>query len=234
MDENWLKKYEEIKDLLVSPKDLELYFTSTQIGSVEMEVMDVGNVSLPSGKIIIRDPNVLLEENERPFLIQAPKGNFPVKLAVIKTENSGSRYAAAKIQFTDNQPMIYREALKGDEDIENYEKGNFFGFGVDTGLAFITDAEVFAHFFTFRGGDIPDDKFFDYTTELFENSYQKNPQNQREIGDWINMNIPETPYHIPVFATGFGDGGYPVYFGYDSQDQITGLYIYFIDVESLF
>jgi hypothetical protein len=34
-----------------------------------------------------------------------------------------------------------------------------------------------------------------------------------------------------MFASGFGDGSYPVYFAYDAHGEICGLYIQFIDVE---
>ena len=34
-----------------------------------------------------------------------------------------------------------------------------------------------------------------------------------------------------MFASGFGDGSYPVYFAYDGNGEICGLYIQFIDIE---
>jgi len=43
--------------------------------------------------------------------------------------------------------------------------------------------------------------------------------------------IPDTSYHIPMFTSGFGDGTYPVYFAYDANEEICGLYIQFIDIE---
>ncbi len=46
----------------------------------------------------------------------------------------------------------------------------------------------------------------------------------------MNWAIPETELNIPIFASGWGDGVYPVYFGYDDSDEICGVYILFIDV----
>ena len=65
---------------------------------------------------------------------------------------------------------------------------------------------------------------------MLEESYDKYPKYQREGGDWLNWSIPETELNIPIFASGWGDGVYPVYFGYDDNDEICGVYILFIDV----
>lgn len=85
MEENWMQKYEEVKDILTCPTDLESYFTSDEIMGEKMEVMEIGNVSLPSGKVVVRDPLVFLNANEKPYFTEVPKGNFPVTIAVVKS-----------------------------------------------------------------------------------------------------------------------------------------------------
>ncbi|PQA91666.1 hypothetical protein B0A69_17870 [Chryseobacterium shigense] len=231
MNESWMQKWEEVKDILTCPVDLETYFTSDEILDHKMEVMEIGNVSLPSGKLIVRDPLVFLNAGEKPYFVQAPKGNFPVKIAVVKSEEWGNRYAAVKVEFTKEKPVLYREALIGIENLEDLNEGDYFGFMVDAGLGSITDAEVLPYFDTFRTSLKVDNMYDDYFAEHFAKSYQEHPQNQRELGDWINWKIPDTDYHIPMFASGFGDGGYPVYFAYDGKGEICGLYIQFIDIE---
>ncbi|WP_308004949.1 hypothetical protein [uncultured Chryseobacterium sp.] len=72
MNENWLQKYEEVKNVLICPTDLETYFTSDEIAGQPLETMEIGNVSLPSGKIVVRDPLVNLNANQSPYFIQAP------------------------------------------------------------------------------------------------------------------------------------------------------------------
>lgn len=231
MDESWMQKWEEVKDILTCPVDLETYFTSDEILEQKMQVMEIGNVSLPSGKILVRDPLVFLNAGEKPYFVQAPKGNFPVKIAVVKSEEWGDRYAAVKVEFTKEKPVLYREALIGIENLEGLNEGDYFGFMVDAGLGCITDAEVLPYIDKFltelNVGNIYDD----YFAEKFAKSYKEHPENQRELGDWINWTVPNTDYQIPMFASGFGDGGYPVYFAYDEKDEICGLYTQFIDIE---
>jgi Protein of unknown function (DUF4241) len=231
MNENWLRKYEEVKDVLICPTDLETYFTSDEIAGQPLETMEIGNVSLPSGKIVVRDPLVDLNGNQSPYFIQAPKGDFPVTIAVVKSENWGDRYAVVKVEFTKEKPIVYREALVGIEELEGVTEDDYFGFGVDAGLGCITDKEVLPFVDKFVDETNVDNFYDDYFAALFEQSYKDHPKNQRDAGDWINWKVPDTNYHIPMFASGFGDGTYPVYFAYDNNDSICGLYIQFIDIE---
>ncbi|HCN48368.1 MAG TPA: hypothetical protein DIT10_04620 [Chryseobacterium sp.] len=231
MNESWMKKWEEVKDILTSPVDIEAYFTSSEILDQKMEVMAIGNVSLPSGKVIVRDPLVYLNRDEKPYFTEVPKGNFPVTIAVVKMEEWGDRYAAVKVEFTKEKPVIYREALIGIEELEGVQKDDIFGFAVDAGLGCITDPEVVPYVDKFIEELDVENIYDDYFAELFAKSYHEDPRNQRDLGDWINWNIPGTDYHIPMFASGFGDGLYPVYFGYDAQGKISGVYIHFIDIE---
>ncbi|WP_394665511.1 DUF4241 domain-containing protein [uncultured Chryseobacterium sp.] len=231
MNENWLQKYEEVKNVLICPTDLETYFTSDEIAGQPLETMEIGNVSLPSGKIVVRDPLVNLNANQSPYFIQAPQGNFPVTVAVVKSEDWGDRYAVVKVEFAKEKPIIYREALVGIEELEDVSEDDFFGFEVDVGLGCIADAEVLPFVDKFFDEADIDNVYDDYFADLFEQSYQENPKNQRDEGDWINWKVPNTEYRIPMFASGFGDGIYPVYFAYDANGNICGLYIQFIDVE---
>ncbi|AZB27599.1 DUF4241 domain-containing protein [Chryseobacterium bernardetii] len=231
MNESWMQKWEEIKDKLVSPVDIETYFISDEIMEQKMETMEIGNVSLPSGKVIVRDPLVYLNQKEQPFFVEVPRGDFPVTVAVVKLEDWGDRYAAVKVEFTKEKPVLYREALIGIENIEDVNDDAFFGFNVDAGLACITDPEVVPYVEKFIEELDVANIYDDYFAELFAKSYKENPKNQRDLGDWINWKVPNTEYQIPIFASGVGDGVYPVYFAYDGQGQLCGLYIHFIDIE---
>ncbi len=231
MNENWMQKYEEVKDILICPTDLESYFTLNEIEGQPLETIEIGSVSLPSGKIVVRDPLVSLDNHQSPYFIQAPKGNFPVTISVVKSEDWGDRYAVVKVEFTKEKPVIYREALIGIEELEGVTEDDYFGFGVDAGLGCITDKEVLPFVDQFVEESNVDNMYDDYFAELFAQNYQENPSNQREAGDWINWKVPNTEFQIPMFASGFGDGTYPVYFAYDANDNICGLYIQFIDIE---
>ena len=50
--------------------------------------------------------------------------------------------------------------------------------------------------------------------------------------DWLNWMVPDTDCNLPIFASGWGDGYYPVYFGYDAKGEICAVYVRFIDIET--
>ena len=64
--------------------------------------------------------------------------------------------------------------------------------------------------------------------EVFANNAEENPNYQREGGDWINFKIPNSELSIPMIQSGFGDGRYPVYFGYDENGELCDLVVEYI------
>lgn len=181
-----MRKYAEVKHILTCPTDLESYFTLEEIAGEKMEVMEIGDVSLPSGKVVVRDPLVFLNSKQKPYFIETPKGNFPVTIAVVKSEDWGDRYAAVKVKFTNEKPVLYQEALIGNENLDGVKEDDFFGFHVDAGLGCIADAEALPEFDKFIADLNVDNIYDDYFAELFTQSYKENPNNQRDAGDWIN------------------------------------------------
>lgn len=45
------------------------------------------------------------------------------------------------------------------------------------------------------------------------------------------MDCSGNRFKYSYFASGWGDGIYPTYFGYDADGKICGIYILFIDIE---
>ena len=70
----------------------------------------------------------------------------------------------------------------------------------------------------------------DFFADAFRRNAVENPLYQREDGDWINFRIPNTELSVPMIQSGFGDGLYPVYFGYDENGELCDIVIEFIFV----
>ena len=230
--EKWLKKYEEVKNLLTSPVNYAQCFEMKEIQGKEVFVLDMGEVNFPTGEILVRDPLVWLHRNEKPYLQSVPVGKFRIKTLVAKIEEDHYRYVMSRIKFTEEEPVIYYEALQGDEDIYSVEEGSIFGFLVDTGLATIVDVETKNAYCDFKDSwyeENPDKNIYDdFFADIFEKNAVENPLYQREGGDWINFRIPNTDLNIPMIQTGFGDGVYPVYFGYDKDNKLCDIVIEYI------
>lgn len=233
----WLKTWEEKREFTLAPNDLDLYFSEKEINDIKVDQINLGNISLPSGKIIVNDPlGQYLAMDNHPYFVEVPKGDFPMQASIITYEDDGDEenlIACVKISFTNEKAVRYEEALKGIESIEDLNEGEFFGFASESGLATIVDAEAKDAFVKLideveaKDGNLYDD----YFAPLFAENVKNNPKYQSEDGDWINWTIPNTTCNVPIFQAGFGEGVYPSYFGYNDKGEVVSFYIQFIDAE---
>ncbi|MFD1244882.1 DUF4241 domain-containing protein [Paralysiella testudinis] len=238
----WLAQLAQKQHLLRPPVDLNRYFDPafTTIGTQNLTRISLGPVSLPTGQVLVRDPLVYLRRDEQPYYLHVPPGEYDTEACVVMpTAEDCARYAAVRVRFTPELAVRFEEALIGHENLtDDLEAGDFFGFNVDSGLACIADTasrDAFCDFSEHWYRQHPNGNLYDdYFAALFRQSYLDAPAYQRRDGDWLNWQIPGTRYHITMFQSGFGDGCYPVYFGFDRQNQLCQLVIEFIDVAATY
>ena len=235
MDKNWQEMYERNKEKFRCKVDLESYFVEKKIGEMEVDILDIGEVNLPTGEILACDPLVELGE-AKTFLQKTPIGKFPVKICVVPSKEYGDRYACVKVEFNKNKPVVYELAVTGNEkEMDEAREDEFYGFGVDAGMGCVADKksqnEYSKYWKKLEEKEEADNPYDDIFEELLEESFKKFPKYQRNCGDWANFIIPNTNLNIPIFASGWGDGDYPCYFGYDEKGELCGFYIHFIDIE---
>ena len=232
----WLNKYESIKDKLTCKIDLGAYFTEKVIGNMGVDVLDIGSVHFPTGTIFACDPLVELEDTP-PFIQTIPAGTYPVKICVVPSEKYGDRYACVKVEVSREKPVRYELGMTGKEDLdEELGEDEYFGFGVDAGMGCVADIQTQAAFQTYwakRLEEDPDiDPYNDLFCDLLEENAKAHPKYQSSYGDWLNWAVPDTDCNLPIFASGWGDGYYPVYFGYDARGEVCAVYVRFIDIEA--
>ena len=235
MTNNWQAMYEENKEKFRCKVDLERYFTQKKIGEMAVDTLEIGDVSLPTGEILACDPLVELGE-AKAYIQKAPAGKYPVRIAVVPSEDYGDRYACVKVEFSKNTPVVYELAVTGEEEkMDEASEDEYYGFGVDAGMGCVADKksqdEYIKYWNKLEEYGEADNPYDDIFEELLAESAQKFPKYQRTGGDWANWTIPDTDLNIPVFASGWGDGYYPCYFGYDEKGELCGFYILFIDIE---
>lgn len=230
----WMNQYEKKKDKLACKIDLDAYFTEKTIGNMAIDTLDIGTVHFPTGKVFACDP--LIELEDAPAYLQSiSAGTYPVQICVVPSEKYGDRYACVKVVVSDEKPVRYELGMVGNENLdEELEEDEYFGFGVDAGMGCIADSQTQEAFKAYWAKQLAEDEDIDYYNDLFcdllEENFQANPKYQREGGDWLNWTVPGSDCNLPIFASGWGDGYYPVYFGYDAQGRVCGVYIHFIDI----
>lgn len=237
LTQEWIALWKKNEDKLASPVDLNTYFEQPELEGKQLDRMTIGLCSVPTGYLLVRDPLCYLDDREElPYYQKVPQGMYETEVSVIKPdeEEPCARYAAVRICFTKEPAVRFGEALIGIEELEGLEEDEYFGFNVDAGLGCICDEEVHKAFCDFSEQwhrDHEDGNLYDdYFAELFAVNYQEHPEYQRSDGDWLNWVIPGTDYHLPIFQTGFGDGAYPVYWGYDASGEICQMVIQLIDI----
>ena len=230
----WIEKYENVKMLRKSPINYAECFEKTEKQGVKVFVLDMGEVNFPSGEILVRDPLVWLGRSEKPYLQTVPIGTYRIETLVAEMDENHYRYAMSRIKFTEEKPVIYYEALKGDENLDSVEEDSIFGFAVDAGLATVVDIktrDAYCDFVDHWYEENTDSNIYDdFFADAFRRNAVENPLYQREDGDWINFRIPNTELSVPMIQSGFGDGLYPVYFGYDENGELCDIVIEYIFV----
>ena len=120
----------------------------------------------------------------------------------------------------------------GDEE----EDGELIiGFGVDAGMGCFCDLETkkeWAAFCAEQDKDNSDFNCYDHwISDILEESYNDDPELQRSGGDYAVVTVPGTPFNVPIFSSGWGDGFYGVFIGRDQYGDICQVLTHFIDVE---
>lgn len=236
--EQFKELYARYQDRLHCKINLEAYFTQDSILDVKLARLNLGTLNCSSGQIIACDPFVELEDCQ-PFFETIPTGSYEVLISVALTKDYGDRYACAKLCISDKKPVSYKMAVvEGDDLTKLNDDETFFGFGVDAGMGCFADYNAQQAFKRYWQERLAEDDSIDPYNDLFcdelEQSYHNQPQYQREGGDWCNFTVPDTNENIIIFASGWGDGYYPCYFGYDENGKVCAMYILFIDIESEF
>ncbi len=221
------KNLEFIGQESVTPETVNRVFDPEKVQLFTFE-----DVRFPTGSIIVSDPICYLGTDYVTYLKQIiPAGKYPVTISSVKTELLGTRIAGMKMKITEETPVSYRMA---DAYMykDGFRKDAFSGFGVDAGMAAFCDertAEAYREYNDRWHEEHPDGNFYDdHLAELFAQSYEQYPDLQREGGDFIRYTIPDTEYEMVMAATGFGDGFYSVFWGYDEKDRPAELVTLFI------
>jgi len=131
-------------------------------------------------------------------------------------------------QYRKTRSQLMKLAAEPGED-------DYFGFGVDAGMGCIADVqtrEVFQAYWAKRLEEDPDiDPYNDLFCDLLEENAKARPKYQEKYGDRLNWTLSDTDCDLPMFHSSWGDGYYPIYFGYDAKGEVCAVYVRFIDIE---
>jgi len=193
-------------------EDLYASFASSTTGTslhtaVRTAVDDAGEVVLPSGRLVGSDAFVIFDAV--PFTTAVPPGRHKVSVLRADFADGDRRIAAAMVRFGPNDPVRWEPALVPGQDPATLAPDEFFGYGVDAGTGAFTSPEAIAR--------LRDEAAYDSYSKavmaaMFPGGEQFRLTAQVEVDRGSGANVV-------AFASGFGDGFYPTFFGIDRDGR---------------
>ena len=166
--------------------------------------LNIGKLKVETGKIIACDPIVMHDAS--PFTQNFPLGEYPVQLAMKRKEGNGERVALSRILFS-NEPVVKWEyALLHEQKPMPINDTSIYCYGVDAGTGVFIDSLANTFF------KIKDEKDW---KDIFITKAEKH--------DYTGYMHDFEGYNLATFSTGFGDGCYATYIGFDKNGKVCQL-----------
>jgi hypothetical protein len=202
-----------------NPATIARAFEVRQLGALTFEVVRVGELEVPTGKIVACDPLVFPEEP--PFTRTIRPGRHRVEIAIARVSPEDERCAAARLVVRD-VPVARWEpaALEGDQ----LAPGDLPGYGVDAGLGCFMDAGCRQTLLA---------ALRDVNENYYDDVLARELDRKRFTVDWT-LHVPDAskPDNVAIFSSGWGDGIYTTYAGLDARDEVVCLVTDFQIVDS--
>jgi Protein of unknown function (DUF4241) len=203
-----------------------LHADAAALVSRKVRRIALGEIRLPTGRIVAVDPLTLFGA-ERSFTTVVKPGTYPVHVYAQDTGGGDIRIGLAELRFSDVKPSIWTMALTDGQDVSALKADELFGYGVDAGLgSFMSPETVAALVADMKRAEETIPNFSDYYTNVLAKDLDKPTPNA------IVYPVPSSPENkLAIFHSGWGDGFYPSYFGFDTDGQPVTLVTTFFVLE---
>lgn len=167
-----------------------------------MQTMRIGDLTVQTGRIVACDPFV--ESEASPLVAAIPQGEYPVFLSRATIEPNHQRNACAMLKITDALPVRWEMAMRPEQNLANlYFVDAGVGCFMDVAAAQVLDARLRA-----------------------DEMYHENLIDALNANQYVYANFaltPEIDANCIMFSSGWGDGIYASFWGYDVDDHIACL-----------
>ena len=204
------------------------YFELAEADGYPIHLVELGKLALPTGKIIASDP--FQSFHQLPFSRTVPAGNYPVTLAIAEVEEKSYRVGLARIKFAEQKALSWELAVTNDvrpDELAMLGPNEFIGYEANAGLGMFTDAKTNENYIEVLQRHYQQNENANYYQDILAKEFTaysgSSPFSQKE-GDW-NVHCPtgDTTQNIMMFASGWGSGLFPSYWGFDESRNIVEL-----------
>ncbi|HEY7415563.1 MAG TPA: DUF4241 domain-containing protein [Ktedonobacteraceae bacterium] len=180
------------------------------LGMITLHQRQLGELVLSTGQVVACDP--LVFAGTQPFQKTIPPGRYPVFASVATfLENSDQRIAYALLQLDTREPVRWELATVDGEDISSLEEDKSFGYVVDSGIGCFMDKDAAEELRRRLAAES------DYAERIIKDFYYSHGR-----GLYMELNPPGSA-NVVLFASGWGDGVYASYWGYDTAGRAVCL-----------
>lgn len=194
------------------------------VQNVTISSHQVGDLILTSGKLLAWD--LLMIPDDRYFVKKSLKpGRYPVVISVADFQPAGDTRIACATVLVGNGPTVSWElAAINNPDTETTEDINYYGVDSGTGSFMDVDsAKILAPLVWEQSGSDGQDKFEEFCDKVLA-EMEKHSLGKYGGARWANMKVSaSTETNVVTFSSGWGDGGYASFWGYDALGDLTCL-----------
>lgn len=202
---------------------------ATGNSNVKTEIISLGQLSVPTGRVVVGDPNFFTTNDFEPFDETVPEGRHKVE-ALLVTAKGQRRIAALRMKWSDAPVEFFQPAWTAESRFRCLEQRFLPAFGVDSACAAIVSREAFEKLHAYpelvesNKLPVPGEDSDPFTvTEGVEGAVGL----YREARLAQNGTDLDLDLNIIACYSGVGDGSYHAYFSYDEEQKRTGLYVDF-------
>lgn len=206
-------------------ENIKKLFSRNFVENPLLESFEVGKLYLSSGKLVACDP--LITNDMLPFSTEFPKGNFSV---LLHKERESNCVAYAEIIFSNAEISEWKMAVTEGQNVKDLAEEEVFGYPVESGMGCLMDVdtqnslnELEKRLYHSKGADFMGiyeeffhDYFFDEKGAIDQYAFLKPAD--------------EHPGTIFAFETGYGEGFYASYIGYDQNHKPVKIITEFIEI----
>ncbi|MDY3344535.1 DUF4241 domain-containing protein [Riemerella anatipestifer] len=207
-------------------KNIAKLFSKPFVESPLLETFNGGMIHLSSGELVVCDP--LITPDKEPFSFIFPKGEFSV---LIHKEQASNCIAYVEIVFSEESVSKWELAVCSGQNIKDLKEDEIFGFPVETGMGCLMDKDTQKYLnqlelelFQKKGDDF---------MGIYEEFFHAHFFDENGAIDQFASLIPNEHHknNIIAFETGYGEGFYASYIGFNEEHQPIKIISEFIEIQ---
>lgn len=178
--------------------------------NIQLIHKEIGTLKLISGHLIACDP-YWMRYNKEAYTQKLPIGEYPVSITIVQfSERTDERITFAAIHLANTKPIRWEMMLRPKQDVSKLNDEQFYGYGVDAGTGCFVDQKVAEY--------IDEDEF---EQEMVDKLDEEMKERYEYTRTWGSIKVKDIS--IVVFSSGWGDGSYPTFAGFDENNQLVAV-----------